>query len=283
MHAFICTACGTQYPPSETAPAMCIICQDERQYVPPGGQTWTTLEALATGRYNAFRQHEPGVIGIGTQPPFAIGQRALILCTEHGNVLWDCISLLDTATVTLINGLGGLKAIGISHPHFYTTMVEWSRAFGGIPVYTHADDARWIMRPDPAIVRWQGEALDLLPGVRLVRCGGHFPGGAVLNWRHGAGGRGVLFSSDIATVTVDRKFLSFMRSYPNLIPLSQKQVYAIGAALAALECDTIYGHFFDRAISRGGKDILARSIGRYANAISGAYTASAACEGSGAA
>jgi hypothetical protein len=271
MRAFICTACGTQYPPSESAPVRCVICEEERQYVPPGGQGWTTLPALAAGRFNAFRQHEDGVIGIGTQPAFAIGQRALIICTDHGNILWDCISLLDAATVTLINGLGGLTAIGISHPHFYTTMVEWSRAFGGIPVYVHADDARWVMRQDPAVALWRGETLELLPGVTLIRCGGHFAGGAVLHWAQGAQGRGVLCSSDIATVTMDRQFLTFMRSYPNLIPLSLKQVNAIGAALAPFEFDAIYGHFFDRVIPTGGKRILSASIKRYGDAINGAY------------
>jgi hypothetical protein len=133
MPAFICTACGTQYAPSEATPPRCIICEDERQFVPPQGQTWTTLAELAASHFNAWRQHEPGVIGIGTEPRFAIGQRAIILLTEHGNVLWDCIAMVDDATVTLINALGGLKAIAISHPHFYTSMVEWSRAFGNVP------------------------------------------------------------------------------------------------------------------------------------------------------
>src|SRR5215831_13526003 len=105
---------------------------------------------------------------------------------------------------------GSLKAIAISHPHFYTTMVEWSRAFGGIPIHLHADDHRWIMRPDPAIQLWNGETLKLMPDLTLIRCGGHFRGGTVLHWAKGAGGRGVLCSSDIATVTTDRKFLSFM-------------------------------------------------------------------------
>ena len=140
------------------------------------------------GRFNAYRQHEPGIIGIGTQPSFAIGQRALLICTPNGNILWDCISMLDAATVTLINGLGGLKAIAISHPHFYTTLVEWSRAFGGIPVHLHADDQHWIMRPDPCIELWQGETLNLLPDVTLIRGGGHFPGGAMLHWAKGAAG-----------------------------------------------------------------------------------------------
>ena len=116
MDAFICTACGTQYTPSSIAPRPCAICEEERQYVPPGGQSWTTLAALGARHFNSYRQHEPGMIGIGTQPPFAIGQRALLVCTPEGNVLWDCIAMLDPATITLINGLGGLKAIGISHP-----------------------------------------------------------------------------------------------------------------------------------------------------------------------
>src|SRR4051812_26477665 len=133
MEAFICTACGVQYRPSDMPPARCTICEEERQYVPPTGQSWTTLTSLAARNFNAWRQYEPGVIGIGTQPAFAIGQRALLICTQHGNVLWDCISMIDAATVTLIKGLGGLAAIGISHPHFYSTMVEWSRAFGDVP------------------------------------------------------------------------------------------------------------------------------------------------------
>jgi hypothetical protein len=271
MDAFICTACGTQYTPSSVPPQQCAICEEERQYVPPRGQTWTTLAALAAGHFNSYREYEPGVIGIGTQPPFAIGQRALVVCTPNGNVLWDCIAMLDPATVTLINRLGGLKAIGISHPHFYTTMVEWSRAFGGVPIHLHADDQRWIMRPDASIQLWNGETLKLLPDVTLIRCGGHFAGGTVLHWAKGAGGRGVLCSSDIATVTTDRKFLSFMRSYPNLIPLSAKQVTGIAAALEPFPFDTVYGHYFDRVIPTGGKQILEISLKRYVAAINGAY------------
>jgi hypothetical protein len=260
-----------QYAPRSSPPPHCAICDEERQYVPPGGQSWTTLARLASGHFNSYREYEPGIIGIGTQPTFAIGQRALLVRTAAGNVLWDCIAMLDPATIALIEGLGGLKAIGISHPHFYTTMVEWSRAFGGVPIHLHADDQQWIMRPDPAIKLWTGESLKLLPDVTLIRCGGHFAGGSVLHWAKGAGGRGVLCSSDIATVTMDRKFLTFMRSYPNLIPLSAKQVSAIAAALAPFAFDAIYGHYFDRVIPAGAKEILAISVKRYVAAINGAY------------
>jgi hypothetical protein len=271
MDGFICRACGTQYEPSTSAPPSCTICEEERQYVPPRGQTWTTPKALAAAHFNSYRQHEPGLIGIGTQPQFAIGQRALLVCTPAGNVLWDCISMLDAATIALINGLGGLKAIAISHPHFYTAMVEWSRAFGGVPIHLHAADQRWIMRPDSSVRLWEGETLKLLPDMTLIRCGGHFAGAAVLHWAKGAEGRGVLCSSDTATVTTDRKFLTFMRSYPNLIPLSARQVTAIGAALAPFAFDTIYGHYFDRVIPTGGKRVLDVSVKRYVAAINGAY------------
>ena len=269
MPAFICTACGTQYPPGETPPPSCPICEDVRQYVPPGGQSWATLDGMAERYFNSYRQHEPGLIGIGTQPQFAIGQRALLIQTPHGNVLWDCISMLDDATVTLINGLGGLSAIAISHPHFYTTMGEWSRAFGGVPIHLHAADREWIMRPDPAVHLWDGETLRLNDDLTLIRGGGHFPGGTMLHWDKGAGGRGVLCSADIATVTTDRKFLTFMRSYPNLIPLSAREVNAIASSLAPFRFDRIYGHFFDRVIPTGAKQVLDASVARYIAAISG--------------
>jgi hypothetical protein len=273
MQAYICTACGTQYPPRENPPPLCSICADERQFVPTTGQGWTTLEKLRVSHFNAYREHEPNLIGIGTQPAFAIGQRALLICTAAGNVLWDCISLLDAATITLITALGGLKAIAISHPHFYTTMGDWARAFAA-PVYLHAADRNWIVRPDPALKFWDGERHELAPGLTLIRCGGHFAGGSALHWAGGAGGRGVLCTADMATVNMDRKSFTFMRSYPNMIPLSAKQVEAIGAALEPFSFDRVYSHFFDRVIETDAKSILRQSVARYVGAINGAYDAS---------
>ena len=184
MPLYICTACGTQYPETAQAPAECPICEEERQYVPPRGQTWTTLEALSQSHMNSFHEYDTGLIGIGAG--FAIGQRALLVRTEGGNILWDCVATLDAATVSMIKGLGGLKAIAISHPHFYTTMNEWARAFD-CPIHLNAADRDWIMRKGPAVKLWEGDTLKLWDGVTLVRCGGHFPGGTVMHWAGGAG------------------------------------------------------------------------------------------------
>lgn len=268
MPAFICTACGTQYPESGTPPAQCVICEEERQYVPPGGQSWTTLERLRIGHRNSFHQYEVGIFGIGTEPHFAIGQRALLVQTPNGNVLWDCIAFLDDATAAIVKSLGGVKAIAISHPHFYTTNAEWSRAFDA-PVYLHAADKKWVQTPHGGIKHWDGDTLDLMPDVTLVRCGGHFPGGTVLHYGKGAGGKGVVCAGDILTVVTDRKWLSFMRSYPNLIPLSAREVDAIGKAMAPFSFEAIYGHYFDRVIARDGKAVLEKSVARYVANLNG--------------
>jgi hypothetical protein len=268
MPLFICTACGTQYPDRAPAPAHCAICEEERQYVPPRGQTWTTLDALRHSHTNTFRQYDESIIGIGSTPAFAIGQRALLVRTGRGNILWDCIATLDDATVTLIKGLGGIDAIAISHPHFYTTMVEWAKAFGA-RLHLHAADKAWIMRPDPVIDSWDGETKMLWDGVTLVRCGGHFPGGTVLHWAGGAGGRGIVCAGDILSVTTDRKWVAFMRSYPNFIPLSARTVERIGAALKPFAFKTIYGHYFDRVIPKDGKAVLEASVSRYVAAVEG--------------
>lgn len=269
MPAFICEACGSQFTPSDAPPPACPVCDDARQFVPPQGQTWTTLDALARRHTNTYRAHEPGLLSIFTVPHFGIGQRALLVRTPAGNVLWDCIALLDRATIEIVNALGGLAAIAISHPHYYTTMVEWSRAFGDIPVHLHAADKQWIMRPDPAIRLWDGERLEIGEGLTLIRCGGHFAGGTVLHWAAGAAGRGALLAGDILQVIGDRRYVGFMRSYPNLIPLSAPSVQRIGATLAPFGFEPIYGAFDDRTITEGGKDVVERSVARYVEAVRG--------------
>jgi glyoxylase-like metal-dependent hydrolase (beta-lactamase superfamily II) len=266
MHP-ICTTCGTQFAAADALPAHCPICDDSRQYVPPSGQSWTTLEQLQRTHRNSFRRLEPHLLGIGTAPDFAIGQRALLVQSPEGNVLWDCISLIDEATIDLLNGLGGVAAVAISHPHYYTTMVEWSRAFGGAPVYLHEADRRWVQRPDPAIAFWNGETQRIAGGLTLIRCGGHFAGGSVLHWPDGAGRRGALLAGDILQVTMDRKYVSFMRSYPNMWPLSRRAVEAIVAAVAPFAFDRVYGAWWDRHIDSDAHAAVLRSLERYVSGL----------------
>ncbi len=267
MPRFICRACGTQYPESQTPPAHCPICEDERQFVNWEGQSWTTLEDLRRAHRARMQQEGPGLTGIGSEPSFAIGERALLVETPHGNVLWDCIALIDDEIIEAVKARGGLKAIAISHPHYYTTMVEWSDAFGGIPIYIHADDMKWVRHPHPAIVPWTGETHALSPDLTLIRCGGHFDGGAVLHWAGGDEGRGALLSGDIVQVVQDRRHVSFMFSYPNLIPLNAGAIERIRAALAPYAFDSIYGAWWGRNIIGGGREAFDVSVERYLRAI----------------
>jgi hypothetical protein len=267
MPNFICMTCGTQYAESDQPPAACAICQDERQYVKATGQQWTNLERLRRTNRNPIKFKEPGLIGVGIEPHFAIGQRALFVRTPKANVLWDCLPLLDEAVVEAIQALGGVSAIAISHPHYYSSMVEWSRAFGGVPIYLHAADRQWVMRPDQAVVFWDGETRTLAEGLTLVRCGGHFDGGTVLHWAGGAGGRGALLTGDIIQVVPDRKHVSFMWSYPNYLPLHASAVERIVNAVGPFEYDRVYGAFWDMVIEADGKAVVRRSAERYLRAI----------------
>ena len=206
-------------------------------------------------------------MGVGIEPHFAIGQRALFLRTPKFNVLWDCLSLLDEAVVEAIKALGGISTVAVSHPHYYSSVVEWSRAFGRVPIYFHAADRQWVMRPDQAIVFWEGERRALAEGLTLLRCGGHFDGGTVLHWAGGAGGRGALLSGDIIQVVSDRKHVSFMYSYPNYIPLPAPAVEQIVKAVQPFEYDRVYGAFWDMVIEADGKVVVKRSADRYLRAI----------------
>src|SRR5919201_4174254 len=177
MPAYICRTCGVQYAPSDRPPERCPICEDERQYVGWQGQQWTTLEEMAAeGRRNSFREEEPGLLSIGTEPSFGIGQRALLVETPAGNVMWDCVSFVDDQSLAAVERLGGLAAIAISHPHFYASNMTWSAAFGDCPVYIHAADREWVQYPSPGLRLWEGESCAILPGVTLINTGGHFDG-----------------------------------------------------------------------------------------------------------
>jgi hypothetical protein len=269
MPNLICTTCGTQHADGEQPPATCAVCQDARQYVKVTGQQWTTLDKLRLIHRNSVRFKEPGLTGIGVEPHFAIGQRALLVRTTIGNLLWDCVPLIDPALIEMVRGLGGVSAIAISHPHYYASMVEWSRAFGGAPIHLHVADRQWVMRPDSAISFWDGDTKLLGDGLTLIRCGGHFEGGTVLHWPRGAHGKGALLTGDIIQVVADRKHVSFMYSYPNYIPLSAAVVERIVRAVNPFDYDRVYGAFWGTVIERDGKAAVSGSAERYQRAISG--------------
>jgi glyoxylase-like metal-dependent hydrolase (beta-lactamase superfamily II) len=262
MTTFVCKACGTQYPPSEEPPGACAICEDARQYVPHDeGQVWLTWDEVRSGLRADIRD-DHGILGIGSDPGFAIGQRALLVKSSVGNVLWDCFAYLDDEIVERVSAEGGLGAIAISHPHYYTAMVEWAHAFA-CPIFLHEAERKWVMRPDPAVRFWDGETNVLGGGVTLIRCGGHYEGGQVLHWEE----RRALLSGDIVQVIPDRRYVSFMYSYPNLIPLAPSQVRRIAAALEPFEFDTIHGAWWDRVIERDGSAVVRRSADRYVRAL----------------
>ena len=264
MTNWLCATCGLEYPDTpEPPPGDCAICADERQYLPPGGQQWTTLETLQKDHTGTFEAFEPDLYGITIEPKTGIGHRPLLVRTPHGNVLWDAPGYIDDHMIAKVEELGGLAAIASSHPHLTGLSITWSRAFGGVPVWYGEDDQRWIRRPDDVIRPWHGTQ-EVVPGVTLVQCGGHFAGSAVLHWAAGAEGKGAVFSGDTFYLVADQKNVSFMRSYPDLIPLSERSVRKIVDTLASWPFDRAYGGFaLPGVIRQGAAEAVRRSADRY--------------------
>ena len=259
---FICMQCGTQFAESAQPPPSCPICEDERQFVRHAGQKWTTLKWLATDHHNRLEEEAPRLLGIDTKPEFAIGQRALLLQSPGGNLLWDCISLLDNETIAEVNARGGIRVIAISHPHFYSSMTEWAERFDA-QIFLHAADREWIMSKSRRIQFWEGTSLPLWDGLTLINCGGHFEGGTVLHWPAGANGQGALLTGDIITVVQDHRYVSFMRSYPNLIPLGAAAIHRILERIEPFSFEQIYGGWWKANVLADAKAAVARSAERY--------------------
>ena len=270
MTPFICVTCGVQYTPSEQPPEHCLICEDERQYIGLNGQQWTTAAELGASHSNVLFEIEPNLLGIGITPSFAIGQRALLVKTPEGNILWDCVPLLDDTTRAAVAAQGGIAAIACSHPHMYAAMVEWSHAFDA-PIYLSAADREWAMRPDPMIQWWEGDTQAMPGGTTMIRCGGHFPGSSVLHWPVGADGRGAILTGDTIFVVSDRRYVTFMYSYPNSIPLDPAAVRHIVDAVQPYRFDRIYSAFERGVCASDGAAAVTRSAERYIAALQGQH------------
>jgi hypothetical protein len=249
---------------------ICRICSDERQWVPAEGQLWTTLGELADAGYRVrVRELEPDLYGLTVDPKLGIGQESHLLRTPAGNLLWDVTGFVDDDAVARVRDLGEVAAIVASHPHHYGVQVEWSRALGSVPVFVAEADMVWVARPDPVIRPWSGK-LDVLPGITLLQVGGHFPGSAVAHWAAGAGGRGVLLSADTIQANPDRTSVTFMRSYPNRIPLSAAVVDRVARTVEPLAFDRLYDNF-GKTIDSGAGTVIRRSADRYIGWVRGDF------------
>ncbi len=273
MPVWVCATCGNHYPETESSPLACVICEDERQWVPPSGQRWTTLDELAAaGHHSVVREVEPGLTGIGVDPQVAIGQRALLVQTPGGNLLWDPPGFIDEEAIQAVRRAGELRAVAASHPHFYGAIVEWSHAFGA-DILLPDVDAHWLTRPDPAVHTWSG-TLSVLPGVTLVQCGGHFPGSACVHWTDGAAGAGALLTGDTIFVTPGEDRVTFVWSAPNRLPLPEHAVKGVVEAVGPYSFERIYGGWWEPVLRRNAKRVLEVSAQRYIHFLRGDAPAS---------
>jgi hypothetical protein len=264
---WVCETCGVEH---AEAVGVCVICADERQWVPADGQRWATLEQLTrTGHRVHVTGLEPDLFGITVDPKVGIGQQAHLVRTRAGNLLWDPVGYIDDEAVNGLRELGDVRAVAASHPHMFGVQVEWSKALGGVPVLVAEADIEWVQRRDSAITTWSGR-YEVAPGLTLHQLGGHFPGSAVVHWMAGAAGRGVLLASDTLQANPDRETVTFLRSYPNRIPLSPATVERMTRALSQLAFDRLYDNF-GTTVEADAAAAVTRSAHRYCGWVRGEF------------
>ncbi|WP_020143297.1 hydrolase [Terracoccus sp. 273MFTsu3.1] len=260
---WICATCAVETDDLTEPPDACAVCEDERQWVPEQGQRWTTVGQLRkAGTRIRVEVVEDDLWGLRAEPEVGIGQQTMVVRVPEGVLLFDCVGYIDDAAVELVLSLGPTLAVAASHPHMYGVQTEWARALGGVPVLVAAPDAEWVRRRDP-LVELYDEQRQVAPGLTLHRVGGHFRGQAVVEWTAGAEGRGVLLAGDAVFPNPDRRSMSFMRSYPNRIPLSGNIVQRVAGRLETLHFDRLYNNF-GTVVPSGAKAMLRRSADRHA-------------------
>lgn len=257
----ICSTCGTQYPSTNTVGGICPICNDDRQYVPEIGQSWTNLDELQNRYKSSIKQIDENLFEIQSSPVFAIGQRALLFINPEGNILWDCIALINDEIIEFIKQKGGIKAIAFSHPHYYTTMNEWANIFD-CPIYIHQKDEAWVYNRGKNVKFWTGTELPLWSGMKLINIGGHFPGSSVLHIPL-LSAKGTILCGDTFYVSPSKKHAAVMYSYPNRIPLPVEETERIKKSVVPINFDALYGFYDYQNIYTGAKELIINSLNRY--------------------
>lgn len=256
-----CCACGTQYPADKPIPQLCPICSDDRQYFVDEGQSWTNTIELLTDHKTTIKELNPSLYELRVTPQFALGQRALLLLSPGGNILWDCVPVLDQAAIDFIRSKGGIKAIAFSHPHFYSNINQWAETFDAL-VYIHRNDEQWVFNRGKNIRFWAGESKPLWDGISIENIGGHFPGSSVLRVP-ALSEQGSLFTGDTLYVSKNKKHIAMMYSYPNYIPLRIDELSRVINRVNRLSFDAIYGGFEWQNMFTDAKNIFTASIARY--------------------
>jgi glyoxylase-like metal-dependent hydrolase (beta-lactamase superfamily II) len=258
----ICKTCGTEYPLTNTS-TECPICDDDRQYLPQGGQQWTNFAELTTNHQVKITELTPALYALQAEPSFALGQRALLVLSERGNILWDCIPALDEPTIDFIKSKGGLKAIAFSHPHYYSTMGRWATAFN-CPVYIHQLDESWVFNRHNNITFWEGDEKALNNVISIIHTGGHFPGSCILKV-DGLSQKGTLLCGDSLYIARSKKHIAIMYSYPNQIPLPGKELGEVIKRISDQQFDTIYGAFDWQDLVGNADAVFKNSVELYHN------------------
>lgn len=258
---WICETCAVETADEDEPPEVCAICDDERQWVPEGGSRWTTVaQQREMGTRIVVSEVEPELWGLRAEPTIGIGQQTMVVRTPEGSLLFDCIGYLDDQTVEFVRGLGPTLAVAASHPHMYGVQTDWAAALG-VPVLVAERDREWVRRAE--LVEFYDERREVAPGLTLHRVGGHFRGQAVLEWVNGNEGHGVLLAGDAIFPNPDRRTVSFMRSYPNRLPLSGHVVQRLAAQVEGLHFDRLYNNF-GAVVRAGAKQTIRYSADRHA-------------------
>ncbi|AVR44451.1 MBL fold metallo-hydrolase [Christiangramia fulva] len=257
----ICVTCGTRYSDEYFDENLCPVCADDRQYINLNGQQWTSYKQMKDSHSLYFNKLRNDIYEISIRPSFAIGQKAHLILHPEGNVLWDCLPFLDEAAAAFIDKLGGLKAIAISHPHYYSLMAEWAGYFD-CPVYLHENDRKWVFDKEDNIHFFSEDKLEITKGIEIVNSGGHFPGSTVLHYKS-ENQAPTLFGGDTLYLSLNKKHLSAMYSYPNNIALEKKELFRCFEKVKELDFDAFFGAFSWQNLFEGAGEIFKKSYERY--------------------
>jgi glyoxylase-like metal-dependent hydrolase (beta-lactamase superfamily II) len=257
----ICTYCGNRTFIGEGETPECLICANRYVPEPKARVRFKRPDALLPDHHTEIVQLEEDIWRFYVRPNLGIRHYAFFIQRPGGNVLMDMQPILTNDLAAWIGAKGGLKAIVLSHPHYYGAMDDFSTRFHA-PVWIHATDRDWAVGyPNVECLDAEDHSFDETLG--MIHIPGQFEGGLCLLYaRH----RGILFTGDTLMVSPTTGELSAWKSTPRQVPYTRDEFHVIREGILALEFDQLYASVRGE-IRSGAKEQAASFCASYQDSV----------------
>ena len=200
----------------------CVLCSDVRNALPPDGWDYADVARVSASIRPRWKEFTPGIWGFWCEPRYGLAGTGWLIRRDDGNVAFEGAPFYHDEALEQVERLGGVRALGASHPHGYGAIWQLQERFRP-ELVIHREDIRYTKAFQVTTVA--DDVHEMVPGLTLHHVGGHYEGQCVL---HEEARRALFVGDSLKFDDFDTEgrvhSLSCHKGYHYHIPLSKEEL-----------------------------------------------------------